>query len=58
MQLSNNTSTGKSKNLLVKVALILVAVIVVIALLNKIDFPSPNKEIEKIISNEKIKIVK
>jgi hypothetical protein len=58
MQLSNNTSTGKSKNLLIKVALILVAVIVVIALLNKIDFPSPNKEIEKTISNEKIKIVK
>ena len=58
MQLSNNTSTGKSKNLLIKVALILVAVIVVIALLNKIDFPSPNKEIEKVISNEKIKIVK
>ena len=58
MQLSNNTSAGKSKNLLIKVALILVAVIVVIALLNKIDFPSPNKEIEKIISNEKIKIVK
>ena len=58
MQLSNNTSAGKSKNLLIKVALILVAVIVVIALLNKIDFPSPNKEIEKIISNEKIKVVK
>jgi len=58
MQLSNNTSTGKSKNLLIKVVLILVAVIVVIAFLNKIDFPSPNKEIEKIISNEKIKIVK
>ena len=58
MQLSNNTSTGKSKNLLIKVVLILVAVIVVIAFLNKIDFPSPNNEIEKIISNEKIKIVK
>jgi hypothetical protein len=58
MQLSNNTSAGKSKNLLIKVALILVAVIVAIVLLNKIDFPSPNKEIEKVISNEKIKIVK
>ena len=58
MQLSNNTSTGKSKNLLIKVALILVAIIVVISLLNKIDFPSPNKEIEKIISNENIKIIK
>ena len=58
MQLSNNTSAGKSKNLLIKVALILVAVIVAIVLLNKIEFPSPNKEIEKVISNEKIKIVK
>jgi len=58
MQLSNNTSAGKSKNLLIKVALILAAVIVAIALLSKIDFPSPNKEIKKIISNEKIKIVK
>ena len=27
-------------------------------LLNKIDFPAPNKEIEKVISNEKLKIVK
>jgi hypothetical protein len=58
MQLSNNTSAGKSKNFLIKVALILVAVIVAIVLLNKIEFPSPNKEIEKVISNEKIKIVK
>ena len=58
MQLSNNTSAGKSKNLLIKVALILVAVIVAVSLLSKIDFPSPHKEIEKIISNEKIKIVK
>ena len=58
MEFSKNTSIGKSKNLLIKVALILVAIIVVISLLNKIDFPSPNKEIEKIISNEKIKIVK
>jgi len=58
MQLSNNTRAGISKNLLIKVVLILVAVIIAIVLLNKIDFPSPNKEIEKIISNEKIKIVK
>jgi len=27
-------------------------------LLNKIDFPAPKKEIEKIISNENFKIVK
>ena len=29
-----------------------------VVLLGKIDFPSPNKEIEKIIPNEKLKIVK
>jgi hypothetical protein len=27
-------------------------------MMNKIDFPSPNKTIEKIIPNEKIRIVK
>jgi len=27
-------------------------------LLNKIDFPTPNKEIEKIIPNENLKIIK
>ena len=28
------------------------------AILNKIDFPAPKKEIEKIITNENFKIVK
>tara|TARA_B100000780_G_C21039131_1_gene416892 strand:+ start:87 stop:215 length:129 start_codon:yes stop_codon:yes gene_type:complete len=41
-----------------KVALILVIIIGVIAMLVRIDFPSPNKEIKKIIPNAKIKIVK
>jgi hypothetical protein len=30
----------------------------IVFLLNKIDFPAPKKEIEKIISNENFKIVK
>ena len=58
MQFSKNTSTGRSKRFLIKVTLVLVVIIVAVILLGKIDFPSPNKEIEKIISNEKLKIVK
>mgnify|MGYP006177454089 CR=1 FL=1 len=59
MLLSKNTSSGKNKNFLIKVVLILVIFFAAIAMLSKIDLPSPNeKEIEKIISNEKLKIVK
>ena len=42
----------------VKVILILAIIFLLVTMINKIDFPSPNKEIEKIIPNEKIKIVK
>ena len=58
MEFSKNTSSGNSKSLLIKIALILIIFIGVIVLLGKIEFPSPNKDIEKIISNEKLKIVK
>tara|TARA_B100000767_G_scaffold191628_1_gene178876 strand:+ start:25 stop:201 length:177 start_codon:yes stop_codon:yes gene_type:complete len=58
MQFSKNTSTGKSKGFFIKMTLFLITIIVAVILLGKIDFPSPNKTIEKIISNEKLKIVK
>tara|TARA_B110000238_G_C15717059_1_gene265022 strand:+ start:25 stop:201 length:177 start_codon:yes stop_codon:yes gene_type:complete len=58
MQFSKNTSTGTSKNFIIKVILVLIVIIGAVILLNKIDFPSPNKEIEKIIPNEKLKIIK
>ena len=61
MQFIRNTSMGKSKSpimLVIKVVLILMAVFLVIMILNKIDFPSPNKEMEKIIPNENLKIIK
>tara|TARA_B100000780_G_scaffold157363_1_gene110077 strand:+ start:43 stop:219 length:177 start_codon:yes stop_codon:yes gene_type:complete len=58
MEFSKNTSTGISKSFLIKIILILVIIFSAVILLGKIDFPSPNKEIEKIISNEKLKIVK
>ena len=58
MQFSKNTSTGISKGFLVKTTLVLLIIIGAVVLLSKIDFPSPNKEIEKIIPNEKLKIIK
>ena len=58
MQFSKNTSTGNSKGYVIKIILILFIIFGVVILLSKIDFPSPNKEIEKIIPNEKLKIVK
>jgi|TARA_B110001452_G_scaffold192350_1_gene162401 hypothetical protein len=61
MQFSRNTSRGYGRSflgLLIKVALILAIIIGAVVMLGKIDFPTPNKEIEKTIPNEKLKIVK
>ena len=44
--------------LVIKLALTLVLILVIVFFLNKIDFPAPKKDIEKIISNENFKIVK
>ena len=45
-------------SLVVKMLIILVIFAGIIFLLNKINFPTPNKVIEKIIPNENFKIVK
>ena len=58
MQFSKNTSNRSGKSLLIKIVFVLIIFIGAIVLLGKIEFPSPNKDIEKIISNEKLKIVK
>ena len=58
MQFSKNTSTRTSKGFLIKNILVLIIIIVAVVMLGKIDLPSPNKEIKKIIPNEKLKIVK
>ena len=61
MQLSKITSRSKNKLSLmtfIKAILVLVIIFVLVIMLNKIDFPSPNKEIEKIVPNEKLRIVK
>jgi len=61
MQLSKNTSTSRQSRvlgLLIKVVILLLIIFGVTVLLSKIDFPVPKNEIEKIIPNEKLKIVK
>ena len=58
MEFIKNTSTSKIKGLSIKVIVILVIIIGAISMLAKINFPSPNKTIEKFISNENLKIVK
>ena len=59
MQFIKKTSSSKSIiGFLTKLVLALAIVLGVIFLLNKIDFPAPKKEIEKIIPNENFKIVK
>ena len=61
MEFTRNTSVSKSKKtlmFLIKIILIFGVILGTVMLLNKIEFPSPSKEIEKTISNEKLKIVK
>ena len=58
MQFTKNTSSSRNKGLLIKVLLILVVIAVATLFLVKIEVPYPNKDVEKIIPNEKLKIVK
>ena len=44
--------------LIIKLTLALVIILGIVFFLNKIDFPAPKKQIEKIIPNENFKIVK
>ena len=61
MQFYKNTRVSSKRNyliILVKVTLLFLGMLAIVTLLNKIDFPSPNKKIEKVIPNENFKIVK
>jgi len=59
MQFIKKTSSSRSIiGIITKLTLVTAIIFVIIFLLNKIDFPAPKKEIEKIISNENFKIVK
>ena len=59
MQFIKKTSSRTTiLGLAIKISLIFVVIIGIVFLLNKIEFPAPKKEIEKIIPNENFKIVK
>ncbi len=59
MQFIKKTSSRTNiLGLIIKLALVLIIIIGIVFLLNRIDFPTPKKEIEKIISNENFKVVK
>tara|TARA_B100002019_G_scaffold284380_1_gene291970 strand:+ start:494 stop:673 length:180 start_codon:yes stop_codon:yes gene_type:complete len=59
MQFTKKTRLGSSIiGISIKLCLVLFIILGIVFLLNKIDFPSPKKEIEKIIPNENFKIVK
>ncbi len=61
MQFTRNSSGSKSSNfikLLVKLVFIFLIIFLLVFLVDKIEFPIPKKNIEKIIPNEKFKIVK
>ena len=61
MQFEKKTRIGSSKGIvgiLIKIILILLILFVAIILVDRINFPSPIKKIEKVISNENFKVVK
>ena len=60
MQFDKNTSSGKNNviSLIIKSIIGLSVILGLIFFINKVDFPAPKKEIEKIIPNENFKIVK
>ena len=61
MQFEKKTRAGSASSitkLLIKVVLIIVTLLIAVILIDRIDFPSPIKKIEKVIPNENFKIVK
>ena len=60
MQFNKNTSSGRTNIIAIFIKSIsgLVVVSGLVFFINKVDFPAPKKEIEKIIPNENFKIVK
>ena len=60
MQIYKKTRSRSSSllSLSIRIVIILIIFAGIVFLLNKINFPTPNKVIEKIIPNENFKIVK
>ena len=61
MHFYKKTSIGKSNNyikLVIKLILVFLLFIAVLFMLDQINFPAPNKKIEKLIPNETFKVIK
>ena len=61
MHFYKKTSIGKSNNyikLLIKIILFFILFFVILMMLDQINFPAPNKKIEKLIPNENFKVIK
>ena len=61
MYFQKKQAIGKSNyliKLIIKIALVFFLFLVTLLLVDQINFPSPNKKIEKIIPNENLKIIK
>jgi len=61
MQFEKKTRVGITSaiiKLLIKIILICLILLIAVVFIDRIDFPSPTKKIEKVIPNENFKIVK
>ena len=61
MQFQKKTSAsgfGSLMRILIRVTFLFIVLFLLVLLIDKINFPYPNKKIEKIISNENFKVVK
>ena len=61
MQFEKKTRIGSPKGIfgiLIKIILVTIVLTIAIILIDRINFPSPIKKIEKVIPNETFKVVK
>jgi len=57
MEFYKKTSRGMT-SIIIKILLGFILLFIITIFIDKIDFPAPNKKIEKIIPNDNFKIVK
>ncbi len=61
MHFYKKTTIGKSNNyikLVIKLSLIVFLFFIILIMVDQINFPAPNKNIEKILPNETFKVIK
>jgi hypothetical protein len=61
MYFQKKQAIGKSNyliKLIIKIALVFFLFFIILLSVDQINFPSPNKKIEKIIPNENLKVIK